>query len=712
MSLVADHVRRLDANIDRISLVPLTLHEQELEDHGFDGQSAQPGISATDALSSPRVGELVRIAKSLSSNSTSKSTLSSLRIQSLLIQSGLTGEQPSFHELAGRSQYETEIEWLVVGKATVQTYGLLMNTFLDQIIPLSDDIWYWDDVLGSYWSSALYTVQTSPVRMWGWSWDIYAESLERFDRLRKLRKASSADEIDDAGIGPYGSDSEQEQNQDQDTGKDHAQAQDQSSNAGHRSPLRDSLSTQWRQFYSIVRASIAERTITDLRRRVVSRVGIGRAEARRKQHDLRKLRESAATGLGILMGEGLNFGTTEDGNSGHEGKRLLERSVALMDVILRQTRVLDIDVSEYEDKVFAGVDEDPELSMRAEDSLLESERPAVLARRILKILQDGLPGYTKNITRVARENGRPSRLVRFWLPAVVLLVSSSTILRVLSNRREDIINWIRDLGTTTRDFWFNWVVGPIRKIIRTIRHDSTSEIAIMSRDSLKADRDSLERMVVEFSTDRPDIAVGTSSITENQIAEIRAKVKEGDVTPVLKAYERDLRQPFVGAVKGDLVRSLLIQVQKTKVDLEVAISGIDALLKSQELVFGFVGLTPGILEVSVGLFQYLRNVLWSRQGLRRGQKSRRTTRVLRKIDKILSDATPSPGNVISYKDYGLLLSEVHVLRRLAHDVLPSEVEKEFIEDADELAELRGINSHMRALDRIRWAYAEWLGTKA
>src|SRR4051812_32870780 len=188
-------------------------------------------------------------------------------------------------------------------------------------------------------------------------------------------------------------------------------------------------------------------------------------------------------------------------------------------------------------------------------------------------VQNRLPKYGRDMERVASLNGRPSKLVRFWLPAAALLVSSSTILRILVKRKEDITNWIRDLGATTRDFWLNWVVEPIRKVIGTIRHDSTSEIAIMSRDSLKADRDSLERMVVEFSMDKPDIAVGTSSISEAQIAEIRSRVREGDVTPVLRAYERDMRKPIVGAVKGDLVRSLLIQVQKTKVDLEVAISG-------------------------------------------------------------------------------------------------------------------------------------------
>lgn len=101
-------------------------------------------------------------------------------------------------------------------------------------------------------------------------------------------------------------------------------------------------------------------------------------------------------------------------------------------------------------------------------------------------------------------------------------------------------------------------------------------------------------------------------------------------------------------------------------------------------------------------------MFWSRKGLRQGQKARRTVRVLRKIDKVLSEATPSQNNLISYKDHGLLVCEVHVLRRLAHGALPGDVEKEFIEDVDELANLRGINIQLRALDRIRWAYAEWL----
>lgn len=159
--------------------------------------------------------------------------------------------------------------------------------------------------------------------------------------------------------------------------------------------------------------------------------------------------------------------------------------------------------------------------------------------------------------------------------------------RILESTPEELGELFTKYFNTVVDFWMNWVIEPVKKLIGTIRHDENSEVAIMSKHSLEADRDSLERMVVEFAVDNP-IEGSKGSLSEADIASIRSKVKEGDLTPVLKAYERDLRSPFMGSVRGDLIRALLIQIQKTKVDVEVAIGGIDALLKSQELVFGYV----------------------------------------------------------------------------------------------------------------------------
>lgn len=623
---------------------------------------------ATADLLTPRVNHLLQIVKGLSSTSTA--VLPAIRIKHLLRQSGLASATEQLGQLEAKSQYESEVEWLLVSKATTQTYGLILNTLLDDIIPLSHDIWYWDQVLSSYPSSSLYAMQTSPLRWWAWTKDIYHESSVRSTLGRRANMFSRIPQSN------------------------------------------DSISERWARFYGIVRETVTERSLKDAQRKLFSTVSLCRSEARRKQKQLKKLREMTASGLGVLIDEGLSFGmddTKSDvSDHGMEWKGVAERSVALMDMVLRDVSKLDHRVSDFEDKVFAGVEQDPDLSIHVEDMV---SKPAVMARRLLFLLENRIPDHISATRIVVAENGRPSRLVRYWIPAGLLLISSSTILRVLVNRKADIINWIRDLGVTARDFWFNWVVEPVRKVIGTIRHDSTSEIAIMSRDSLKADRESLERMVVDFAVDRPALAGVDSALNETQIADIRAKVKEGDVTPVLKAYEHDLRKPFVGAVKGDLVRSLLIQVQKTKVDLEVAISGIDALLKSQELVFGMVGLTPGIL-VSVAVLSYLRGMLLSnRRGMRqRGERVGRCVRTLRNIDRIFSEATPSQNNLLSYKDHGLLITEVHILRNMVRDgrLMPREIEGEFLEDLDDLANVKGIQIQLRALERIRWAYSRWL----
>jgi nuclear-control-of-ATPase protein 2 len=174
------------------------------------------------------------------------------------------------------------------------------------------------------------------------------------------------------------------------------------------------------------------------------------------------------------------------------------------------------------------------------------------------------------------------------------------------------------------DFWSNWVVEPTKKVIGTIRHDESSEVSILSKRSLEGDRASLERMVVDFAVANPD----GPALNASQIAEIRSKVREGDLTTVLKAYEKDIQSPVKGAIMGNLVSALLIQVQKTKVDVEVAMSGIDSILKSQELLFGFIGLTPGVL-VTIGVYRWLTGVFSSRKGVQQWAKEGQLLLILR-----------------------------------------------------------------------------------
>ncbi|GAP90362.1 putative ATP synthase regulation protein NCA2 [Rosellinia necatrix] len=665
MSVLADQVRRLDAHLDSIIYATITSPQAQ--------PTNEAAAQLNTVLHTPRVKDLLRIIKALSTTTGSQAVLPPSQLQLFLTQSSLLSDRPD--EKLQLSQYESELEWLLVSKAAIQTYGVVVDMLLDQIVPLSDHIWYWDHVISSPLSTTIYMIQIGPARLGAWILEVYNDSRAR------LRRYTGGGANVEPGVAPAGA-------------------------------VASSLAPQWRRFYAIVKSTILEKSLADVQRRMMSPVALCRAEARRKQARLKRLREMTASGLGVLIDEGFAFSGigADDGRSdselslpnSQEWKGVVERTVALMDMMLRDVLDLDLSTNQMEDKVFAAVAEDS-LSVQVEEDD-DQDRPVVVAKRLHALLDDRLSWNVTAARRLVAKNGKPSRLVRYWLPATALLLSSTTILRIFVNKRQAILEWVRDLGATIRGFWFNWVVEPARKVVGTIRHDANSEIAIMSRDSLKADRDSLERMVVDFALDK---STRGSAISETQVAEIRAKVREGDVTPILRAYEKDLRSPLMGTVRGDLVRTLLIQVQKTKVDVEVAMSGIDSLLRSQELVFGFVGLTPGIF-VSAGVARYLLGVFGGRRGYAEKHKAGRCLRVLRNIDRVFSEAAPTQTTVLPYKDHGFLICEVHILRRLAHDLLPAEIEKDFLEDLNDLANLRGVQYQQRALDRIRWAYSKWL----
>lgn len=221
---------------------------------------------------------------------------------------------------------------------------------VEQTIPLSYDIWYWDEVLGSYTYTGLYTIQTSPLRFWEWVKDIYHDTRRRVSSLHNDPRSAF-------------------------------------STKDSTSSTRD----RWRQFYGLVQDSVRDRSMADIRRRVLSPIAICRSEARRKQHGLKRLREMSASGLGVLMDEGLSFDIKDESTIGvkgeavdsHEWKDVVEKSVSLMDTVLRNVTNLDTGVSEFEDVVFAGVDADPETAIYAADS---ASRPAVLSKRLQHML--------------------------------------------------------------------------------------------------------------------------------------------------------------------------------------------------------------------------------------------------------------------------------------------------------------------------------------
>ena len=548
---MSSRISRVDSQLDRLQFFrqfssPSSPELNSALD-GVQGHTSVPRISSDLA----RTFKLQAAIKTLSTASSSRALLPSQLILAALAQ--VRTLEHAVSESAEHDQstaQEQELEWLLVSKAATQTYGLILNVLLEQTLPLNNEIGYWNEILSSYRYTAFYTIQTSPLRLWSWVSDIYSDS---WQRLRSIRSAGNQ-EVQEART----------------------------------------FSDRWIQFYSLVEDSMRDRSLADVQSRILSPLTISRMEARSKRQRLNIMREMSASGLGILMDEGMDFDVNDEDSissksrstSQDEWQGVVAKSVALIETVLGNITVLELGTGDFEETVFMNIDNDSR-SMHHDAEHQSRSQTAKIRERLENILQVYLPAHIAASTRLVRKHGRPSRLIRYWLPGLTLVFSSGTLLRIFVNRKAEIVTWIRDLGDTTIDFWYNWVVEPLKKVIGTIRHDKDTEIAIMSKESLQGDRASLERMVVDFAMDNSNSPHG-ARLTEVEVAEVRAKVREGDLTPVLRAYERDLRKPFMSTIRGDLVRALLIQIQKTKVDVEVAVSGIDSLLKSQELVFGSV----------------------------------------------------------------------------------------------------------------------------
>ena len=166
--------------------------------------------------------------------------------------------------------YEHELEWLMLSKVTAQTYGQVLGTILELTIPLGDDLWYWDDVIGSYAYSTLYLVQMLPVWSWQWVCGIYADVKARKGRLRESRNVDGPENwIDLVHL--------------------------------FRQVLREKMNTVGLNLRNSVTSGFPIASAS-----ILSPIARVKTEARAKQVALRRFRILNANALGVLVGEALN----------------------------------------------------------------------------------------------------------------------------------------------------------------------------------------------------------------------------------------------------------------------------------------------------------------------------------------------------------------------------------------------------------------------
>ncbi|KAF8578065.1 NCA2-domain-containing protein [Ramaria rubella] len=300
---------------------------------------------------------------------------------------------------------------------------------------------------------------------------------------------------------------------------------------------------------------------------------------------------------------------------------------------------------------------------------------------------------------------RPSRLTRLWPRFVIIPPITFVIFRLIYGSQKTIGEHLFLALETLAGFWNGYLVQPFRDVLDTVRTGGEEGARIVSQEGVKADMESLERMVMALSKEK-------YSFTDSEMEGLSMQVRRGDLTPVLKVYEEDIKSPLRSAVTGSLVRSLLIQVQKMKVDVDIALSGIDKLLKSQELTFAFVGVAPA-LAVVYALLGSVKSVWQSGKGRGKyGGLGRRKSvwLAIRRVERLLVlSSSHSQLQPLSPLDQGLILLSVAQLRAYAETYLParSRLREDFLVDVSDLEDTD--LGRREKMDVIKRMWRSWGG---
>lgn len=288
---------------------------------------------------------------------------------------------------------------------------------------------------------------------------------------------------------------------------------------------------------------------------------------------------------------------------------------------------------------------------------------------------------------------RPTALSRFIIPGVFALITMGTAARLMWRISwSEVYSVTLDLLKASQHLLNDWIISPLVEIWKTIRYRS-SNLALVSAAALKADMDSLERMVVNFAR---------KHYPQLPEVEVVSQVRSGDVTLMLRRYEAELQAPLKNVVLGDIISMLLIQVQKSKVDLEGAMMAMDRLLRANELNFELLAVIPLMSLLYYGFF-LARKQLLSVLNKSERHKIDHVRVAVRQVEYLLNNQTDH--------DADLLLGELFiVVRRLLGlwQEMPSKwrrkYDEHFYQDLSELLSMRVASAKLPTITRMYHYY--------
>ncbi|PWA00474.1 hypothetical protein BB558_003495 [Smittium angustum] len=229
----------------------------------------------------------------------------------------------------------------------------------------------------------------------------------------------------------------------------------------------------------------------------------------------------------------------------------------------------------------------------------------VLVQKI-ELIQYRFNSLSVEIDNSVYKYSRPNVVSRTWIPTIAVGLSSYYFIQYVGGHKETIKDYIIDLGEIVLKYYGRYIFDPLKEAYNTIRYGGQI-VSVVSSNSLESSVKSLQLMTI-------NLLESQEKLTEANRKEIMDQISSGDITSVMSLYAREIKSPIYNALFGDLIPSILIQVQKANVDIQQALTALDKLLRSNELNFVFLAVAPASVfayalgRIMVSVFDRLTSV--------------------------------------------------------------------------------------------------------
>ncbi|GAB2277122.1 hypothetical protein Dimus_011829 [Dionaea muscipula] len=252
----------------------------------------------------------------------------------------------------------------------------------------------------------------------------------------------------------------------------------------------------------------------------------------------------------------------------------------------------------------------------------EGQRTERDIRESVDLIHQNLEKLDCYLSLVVNWYRKPRKMARYWVRYTCGMVGLSVCSMWLVRHSRlvgspDIDNWICEASESTLSFWNEHVEQPLLSIrdelFNTFRKRHKGVIDV---EEVQLTANSLRRMLLAFA----------EQTTGKKLPENASDQEMLEV--VMVRYEKELMHPIQNLLGGELVRALLIQVQKLKLDIETAMLELDQILKANEINFAILAALPAFF-LSLLLLMLIRSWIMQDRGAEgRGKIARIQRRLL------------------------------------------------------------------------------------